>query len=434
MKLKLPRGLRDVEPEEYERIRYVNDNFMRVAEKFGFSFMEPSTIEFFDILALKSGPQIREEIYAFKDKGGRDVALRFDLTAGMTRYVVSNPQLPKPIKLASLSVMWRYDEPQFGRYRSFYQWDVEIFGADIEKAGGEVICFSEELLRKLGLERLRTRISSRRVIEKILSKYVEGLDPIEAMRIIDKKEKRGVEGVKQMLLERGGREENVEKLMEIVSISDRPQRSAERIGEVEEDLAGSDEFEELMRTVDWAQRLGVENMVLDLSVVRGIDYYDGVVFEVESIDAPEVGSLVGGGAFNSLVEVFGGNFTAFGAAGGIERTLIALEKIGSFRGEGEAEGVFITYTEEDMMLEALGMVRKIRGAGIPVDYDLSGRRLEAQLKYAEKKGYRNVVIVGKREWSEGKVVLKDFTTGKQVEISPGELIESLKNISRAREA
>ncbi|NIM44652.1 MAG: histidine--tRNA ligase [Nitrososphaeria archaeon] len=426
MKLRLPRGLRDVDPEEFGRITYISDAFREVAERFRFYFMEPSTIEFFDLLALKSGPDIREEIYAFIDKGGRELALRFDLTAGMTRYVVSNPQLPKPIKLAALSVMWRYDEPQFGRYRSFYQWDVEIFGANEEKAGGEIISFSVELLKKLGLEKLQTKVSSRDVIEKVVAKYLGELNPLEAMRIIDKRGRRGEEEVKKLLRERGGEERGIEQLMEIISIAGEPSESEQSMREAEKDIAESEEFDELMGTMKWAQRLGVEDITLDLSVVRGIDYYDGVVFEVISEDAPEVGSLVGGGAYNSLVESFGGDFAAFGAAGGIERTVIALEKIGRFEEKVEERGVYVANIGEELMKELLEMVQTIRREGIPVDYDLSGRRLEGQLRDAERRGYRNIIILGKKEWREGKVVLKDFETGQQVRVTKEELIDTLK--------
>jgi histidyl-tRNA synthetase len=420
MKLGLPRGLRDLEPQDFEKIRYVYEKFERVAERYCFSLMEPSTIEFLDTLALKSGPEIEEEIYAFRDKAGRDIALRFDLTVGMARYVVSNPQLAKPVKLASYSMMWRYDEPQFARYRGFYQWDVEIFGAEMVRAGGETICFSEDLVRELGLSKVETRVSSRRVIDKILKKYLEGIDPLEAMRIIDKKERQGIDAVETMLAEKGVSHEDVEETIKVMVISDSPEKALERLRDVDAELVEDKDFQELMETIDYARRLGAKNLILDLSVVRGIDYYDGVVFEVRSLKAPQVGSLVGG--FNSLMEAFGSDITAFGAAGGIERTVMALEKSGIFQGGEQRGGVYVAITSDEMRDAALGVVERVRGAGIPVEYDLAGRRLGGQLSYAEKRGFRFVVIVGREEWGYGKVALKDFETGEQDRMSIDELL------------
>src|SRR3990172_242770 len=148
MDLSLPRGMRDLQPEDYEALERVRDSFIEVSRIFGFRLMEPSPIELIQTLEAKSGPGVRNEVYYFQDKAGRDVGLRFDLTVGLTRYVVSNRSLPSPIKIGSFSGMWRYDEPQYGRYRWFYQWDAEIFGPKSVEADAEVMDFTSFLLRK----------------------------------------------------------------------------------------------------------------------------------------------------------------------------------------------------------------------------------------------------------------------------------------------
>ena len=416
MKLRLPRGLRDLDPDEYRRIRYVSGKFQEVAEKYQFPLMEPSTIEFLGTLELKAGSDIENEIYAFTDKGGRRLALRFDLTVGLTRYVVSNPQLPKPIKLASCSVMWRYDEPQFARYRNFYQWDAEIFGADPVSAGGEIIAFSEDLLRELGLREIRTRVSSRKVLESAISERIRQLDPVEVMRIVDKKERQGIDVVRELLSGRGLTEDDVKWLSDLVSIEDRPTRARERLARVDSELVESPDYAQLAQTVEVAQSFGAQNVSIDLSVVRGIDYYDGVVFETSSAKAPQVGSLLGGGSFTVLVEALGGNFTAWGAAGGIERTLLALEATGQLGEKEVKRGTYVAYTEADLAPVASAVTKKLRDFGIASETSLVGRSLSNQLSYAERIGYRNVVIVGRKEWSNRRVVCKDFESGVQKEI------------------
>ena len=152
MKFELPRGMRDLEPEEYQTIELIKQKFFDTAELFGFIFMEPSPIELLSTVEAKSGPSIENEIYGFKDKGGRDVALRFDLTVGLTRYVVSRRDLRLPTKLASFGSMWRYDEPQMGRYRWFHQWDVEIYDSFNIESDAEIIEFTATYLRMLGLK------------------------------------------------------------------------------------------------------------------------------------------------------------------------------------------------------------------------------------------------------------------------------------------
>ncbi|MGC8555681.1 MAG: ATP phosphoribosyltransferase regulatory subunit, partial [Conexivisphaera sp.] len=150
--LRLPWGLRDYSPEDYELLERVRQAFVEEARLHGFSMMEPSSLELLSTLEAKSGPGVREEIYHFVDKGGREVGLRFDLTVGLTRYYCSDRSLPKDTRLAAFADVWRYDEPQRGRYRWFYQWDVEVFGPRSPLADAEVVLFSSDLLGRLGVD------------------------------------------------------------------------------------------------------------------------------------------------------------------------------------------------------------------------------------------------------------------------------------------
>ncbi|HYX72419.1 MAG TPA: ATP phosphoribosyltransferase regulatory subunit [Nitrososphaera sp.] len=168
-KLELPRGMRDLDSEEYANINYIRDTFFEIARLFNFRLTEPSPLEMLATLEAKSGTAISNEIYAFKDKGGRNVALRFDLTIGLTRYVESRRDLKMPVKLASFAGVWRYDEPQAERYRYFHQWDIELYGPFSQESDAEVIEFVYTFFRTLGLK-VAIEINDRRFLEQYIRK------------------------------------------------------------------------------------------------------------------------------------------------------------------------------------------------------------------------------------------------------------------------
>ncbi|MFL6372888.1 MAG: ATP phosphoribosyltransferase regulatory subunit, partial [Nitrososphaera sp.] len=196
-RLDLPRGMRDLDPGEYANINYIRDRFFQVAGLFNFQIAEPSPIEMLATLEAKSGAAISNEIYAFTDKGGRNIALRFDLTIGLTRYVESRRDLKMPIKLASFAGVWRYDEPQAERYRYFHQWDIEIYGPSSQESDAEIIEFVNTFFTKLGLK-VKIEINDRQLIEEYITKNL-GITSEEVMlemfRAIDKVPKKGADAV-----------------------------------------------------------------------------------------------------------------------------------------------------------------------------------------------------------------------------------------------
>ncbi|MEM3160742.1 MAG: ATP phosphoribosyltransferase regulatory subunit, partial [Nitrososphaera sp.] len=197
MKIELPRGMRDVEPEDLDGINYVRDRFFETARLFNFKMMEPTPIELLSTLEAKSGASISNEIYAFKDKGDRDVALRFDLTIGLTRYVALRRDLKMPVKLASFAGVWRYDEPQAGRYRYFHQWDIEVYGPKSQESDAEVIEFVASFFKKLGLE-VSIQVNDRQVIEQFIREKLgitEEEKVLEMFRAVDKVSKKGAPAV-----------------------------------------------------------------------------------------------------------------------------------------------------------------------------------------------------------------------------------------------
>ncbi|MGI0091599.1 MAG: ATP phosphoribosyltransferase regulatory subunit, partial [Nitrososphaerales archaeon] len=193
----LPRGLRDVSPEEFEASEIIRSAFLETCRLFDYKVMEPSSLELLETLEAKSGPGIREEIYCFKDKSDRELGLRFDLTVGITRYVASKRDLGTPMRMGAFSSVWRYDEPQYGKYRWFYQWDAELFGPSNAEADAEVIEFSSTLFKRLGTKPTIS-IGSRRILESFIRgtlKIEDNTRMLDALRAIDKLAKKSIDQI-----------------------------------------------------------------------------------------------------------------------------------------------------------------------------------------------------------------------------------------------
>ena len=217
MKLELPRGMRDIEPEELHYINYIKEKFIETTNLFNFKLMEPSPLEMLATLEAKAGASISNEIYSFADKGRRNIALRFDLTIGLTRFVATRRDLKMPVKLASFSDVWRYDEPQAGRYRYFHQWDIEIYGSCSIESDVEVIEFVSVFLKKLGLN-VMVEVNDRQLIEEYIRQklgVIEGQTIADMLRAVDKVAKKSV----SELYEEYNDKISLSKLQELIDLS-----------------------------------------------------------------------------------------------------------------------------------------------------------------------------------------------------------------------
>ncbi|MHC1590413.1 MAG: histidine--tRNA ligase [Candidatus Hecatellaceae archaeon] len=428
---KLPRGMKDIGPKEMGLRLWISDRILEVLNRYGFRLVEPSPIEGLETLEAKCGPSVRKEIYWFEDKAGRKLGLRFDLTVGLARMVASRRDIPLPAKLAALSNMWRYDEPQHGRYRCFYQWDAEVFGSPLPNADAEVIALSMDILDALKLENYEVRVSSRRLAEGFLnSLQIEKLESVEAtLRVIDKFRKVSREKLAEEFYGLGLTRDTVEEIFGFMAIQDSPEKALKRLRELgvenEKFQRGISEVESAL---DVLKAMGKgERIILDASIVRGLGYYDGIVFEIYDRADLGLGALVGGGRFDRLCKLYGRDLPATGAAGGIERTILALEKSGVAGRFDQKPKVFVASAGEQAKIKVLEIVARLRGLGVSVEYDLKGRSLKGQLEYADSNGIPYVLIVGRKEIERGVVRLKDME--KRVEKELG-FDECLKLLSR----
>ena len=400
VKLDLPRGMRDLPYEELRNISFIRDKFVETAEIFDFNQIEPSTLELLSTLEAKSGPSIIQETYSFTDKGGRDIALRFDLTVGLSRFVSMRRDLKLPVKLSSFGGVWRYDEPQLGRYRYFHQWDVEIFGSSDVDADAEVIDFVSTFLSKLKIEFV-ILINHRSILEEYLSKYL-GISNnsvmSEMMRAIDKLSKKSSE---QIINEYAGKLDSIklQEFIKFVSVTGRPDKILEN-----DKLMEFKSSANLRELIDSLKSRGVKNMMVDFRIVRGLDYYSGIVFEAKELSS-QVGSLVGGGRYDKLTEAFGRkDLFATGAAGGVERILSAIKSKSTKILKKPL--IYVAYDSKKEKKHALEVVSNLRDLGYSTDYDINGRAISKQFHEASLKNAFAIIIVSLDEFRKGIVTIK----------------------------
>ncbi len=214
----LPRGMKDFENIEIEKIEYIREKFLSTSKIFGFELMEPSPIELMSVIEAKSGPTIRDDVYFFNDKGEREVSLRFDFTVGLTRYVAGQKSMKLPAKISAFGGVWRYDEPQKGRYRFFHQWDIEIFGKQNTETDAEIIEFTSKFFSNLGLEKIILSISHRKIVQSYVSSVFESDTPeliSDIFRAIDKIQKKSKQEIISEYEKKGYAKEKLEKIIEI---------------------------------------------------------------------------------------------------------------------------------------------------------------------------------------------------------------------------
>jgi histidyl-tRNA synthetase len=423
--------MKDIDPEEMSRRIWLTGKIRQVLWNYGFKMLEPSPVENLETLEAKSGPTIRDEIYWFKDKAERNLGLRFDLTVGMTRMVANRFDLPEPIKISSIGGVWRYDEPQFARYRYFTQWDAEIYGAADPSADAEIIALSSDILESVGLKDHLVKISNRKLVEGFLRELVtqsqNDLDNL--IRIVDKMGKIGPEQADREFTRAGLSKDKVKRILGFADIGGDPDKV---LGELESKLPKGEMihqgFKELSGTVDKVESLGKKQKIrIDLGIVRGISYYDGTVFEAYDQEGEDVGAILGGGRFDKLCKIYGKrDMPATGVAGGFERLMLSLERKDLFPNIQQHPQVFVVTVNQSVWNDAVKIVQQLRSQGIKTDYDLKQRPLSKQLEYANSLQVRMSLVLGPREINEGSVRLKNMKTGEEKSIKLTSAVDEVR--------
>jgi histidyl-tRNA synthetase len=417
------RGMRDLLGEEAQAFTCIISNARETAALYGYKEVITPVVEPLELLSAKSGEEIRQRMFIFKDLGERQVALRPEFTASIARLVTSAlKNEPKPLRLFSVGSVYRYDEPQRGRYREFYQSNFELMGSNKPEADAEIILLTNSLMKTLGLQGYAFKVGHIGVIRGILSQ--EGVDDktqnavlqrmdkkeyTEAFKLLNSQKCRGMlEGL--LLLKGKDWCETVENMKKHVAGYEKASAAVENLSDVLKLVCES----------------GSLVMNVEPAFARGLEYYTGLIFEVY-IPELEI-ALGGGGRYDRLIEVFGGDSTpAVGCAHGIDRIALAMQMQKTpLASEREKRVVVIPITDA-VKVEALKIAQMLRAAMVTVEFEVMGRKMAKALEDADKRKVDYAVIVGERELKEKSVVLKNFAKFEQSIVPIEQLIEKIKS-------
>ena len=413
------RGTRDFYPEDMRLRNWLFDNFDDAALLHGFQEYDAPVLESEELYTRKQGEEITQQLYNFKDKGDRKVALRPEMTPSLARMVMSRAgALPMPIKWYSIPQCWRYERTQRGRGREHYQWNVDIWGTDEISADAELISVLVTFFKSVGLTEkdLVIKMSSRKVLEEVLgSLELEGDIFAKTCIIVDKMDKLPADVVSNQLSELGLEDSAIQTIQSTLAIKD--------MNSLEKNLGKeSSAVMELTSLFSALDAYGISEWIeFDASIVRGLAYYTGPVFEAHD-RAGELRAICGGGRYDKLLSTLGGKdlpATGFGFGDMVIMELLA-EKGLVPELIGGVDDVVISLSPE-LRNAAMSVATSLRNTGKSVDLVLEDKRLKWAFKHAERSGAQRLVMVMPDEWKEGKVKIKDLETGEEEEV----FIESL---------
>lgn len=429
MEFTRPRGTRDFLFDEMRRRKETESTLRNIFENYGFQEIQTPLFEELKLFTTKSGEEIVDQLYNFKDKSDRELALRPEITAPVARLYLNELEktASKPIKLYYYGSCFRYERPQRGRFRQFWQFGCELIGAKSPEGEAEVIAMCSNSIKALGITTADFNINHLGIIRGLFTHFdVSSKTQRELMIVIDKGDK---DLLKESLTGDNPIIENDElnqillKLIDLVgdkSILPEIEELVKGYAEAEEAL---DEFEQLIDTLD---SFKVSNYTLNLAVARGLDYYTGIVFEVY---VPELGAqkqICGGGSYG-LVKVFGGQeVTSTGFAFGFDRLMNAIEDLCGFEELESNIDVFVAPISDDVRFKAFEIAQTLRSNGIATDVDLTRRKFKKLMNYANSKKVKNVAIVGAKDLEENKITVKNMESGNQELIDLDSIVDYFK--------
>ena len=426
------KGFRDYLPEAEVPRQHMLRAVTGVFESFGFGPLTTPALEYSEVLLGNYGDEGDKLLYRFEDNGGRDVSLRYDLTAPLARVVAQHGNLERPFKRYQIAPVWRAEKPGKGRFREFLQCDVDIVGEASMRADAECMLVGLEVLRALGVDSVEMRVNNRKLLAGILDRV--GIETEEqrrdVLRAVDKLPKIGRDGVERELQADHGLDGPAcERLFEVLgrTIQDKEDVRAleELLSDSEVGMAG---IEELVELLDHIEAAGASSSVaIDLSIARGLDYYTGTIYETFVTTHESYGSVMSGGRYDELLGTFlKQSLPAVGISLGIDRLVSLLNDSGALPARTAVADVFAALFDEDGFGPTCALAAELRAAGIGVEVSLKAGRLGKQFRYAERKGYRWVLFAGPDEVAAGQVALKDLEDGTQRTASLEEVVRVIQ--------
>ena len=452
MKPTIPKGTRDFSPVEMAKRNYIFDTIRSVYALYGFQQIETPSMETLQTLMGKYGEEGDKLLFKVLNSGDFlnkvsdeelqqrnalhlaarlcEKGLRYDLTVPFARYVVMHrEELQLPFKRYQVQPVWRADRPQKGRYREFYQFDGDVVGSDSLLNEVELMQIVDTVFKRFGV-RVQIKINNRKILTGIAEVIGEADKIVDITVAIDKLDKIGLEAVNEELSKDGISAEAIEKLQPIILLSGTNEEKLQVISEVlKESETGLKGVEEIRFILDTLKLFGLQNEIqLDLTLARGLNYYTGAIFEVKALDV-QIGSITGGGRYDNLTGIFGmPGISGVGISFGVDRIFDVLNALDAYPKEAVngTQLLFINFGEKETAF-CMPIAARLREEGIRTEVFPDSVKMKKQMSYANAKSIPFVALVGENEMNEGKVTLKNMTTGEQNLVTPDELVALMRN-------
>ncbi len=410
----------------------------RVYRRYGFSPIDTPALEHLEILTGKGSEETDRQLYHFIDHGDRPVGMRFDLTVPLARFVAQHiGKLGTPFKRYHIAPVWRGENTQAGRYREFVQCDFDTIGTESVVADIETALVIQELLLEIGIEQFQLRINNRQVLSGLLEKLGLADKSVPVLRSLDKLDKIGRDAVLQEMQQASGIA--VDAAEQVLRLADVSGDNDSILSQVDALVKGNEKGEagvaRLRAVCQALQACGIpsERYRLDVSIARGLDYYTGVIFETTLGQLPSIGSICSGGRYDNLAGLYTKqHLPGIGASLGLDRLLAAMETLGMIAPVRTPAPVLVVYFEADRLHDYLQLARVVRAAGIGAELYPEAKKIGAQLKYADQRGFQVALVAGASELEAGTCQVKNLSDKSSIEVAwrdqPEQLVQAIKKL------
>ncbi|WP_455644674.1 histidine--tRNA ligase [Methanosphaera sp.] len=426
MEFKKPRGTRDFLFEDMEERKYVENTIRTVVENYGFKEIKTPIFEDLELFTAKSGDGVKEEIYHFQDKGGRDLALRPELTASVSRLYDNNLQrAAKPLKMYYFGSCFRYERPQAGRYRQFWQFGIEVIGGTPIYNEAEIVAMANEALSRLNIQNYEFAIGHLGIIKGVLNHL--NISSEQQTQIIASIDKEDYELLDNLLDDCNVSEDYKSIITSIINVNGTLEdliNLKPLVEDIEDSLKAVEDLEEILKTIE---AFGFTDYTVKLSIARGLDYYTGLVFEIYVPDLGAEKQITGGGTYN-LTSLFDSEeVESTGFAFGFDRIMEAFHRQNIQIPTSSIPKVLVIPVKKEFKLDAIRIAQDLRKENIITDIDLKGKKLKKNLSYANSHNINKVIMIGQQEVENNTVTIKDMDSGDQITIPQAEVIENILN-------